>query len=101
MYRLTLVKAWNTDELESYAELVSRGKPDFIEVKVLLPFTCSAVFVEFIWRKIQGVTYCGDSKASSLTMENVPWHQEASHHVILSPSFCAWYAYCFASFSIL
>jgi tRNA wybutosine-synthesizing protein 1 len=56
VFRLTLVKAWNTDELEAYAELVSRGKPDFIEVK--------------------GVTYCGDSKASSLTMNNVPWHEE-------------------------
>lgn len=24
----------------------------------------------------QGVTYCGESSASSLTMANVPWHQE-------------------------
>ncbi|KAH3891076.1 hypothetical protein DPMN_015165 [Dreissena polymorpha] len=32
------------------------GKPDFIEIK--------------------GVTYCGDSKASNLTMSNVPWHEE-------------------------
>lgn len=24
----------------------------------------------------QGVTYCGDSKASNLTMKNVPWHEE-------------------------
>ena len=24
----------------------------------------------------QGVTYCGESKASTLTMENVPWHEE-------------------------
>ena len=24
----------------------------------------------------QGVTYCGESKASSLTMENVPWHRQ-------------------------
>ncbi len=24
----------------------------------------------------QGVTYCGDSKASDLTMKNVPWHEE-------------------------
>ena len=24
----------------------------------------------------QGVTYCGDSKASTLTMANVPWHEE-------------------------
>ncbi|KAK3727816.1 hypothetical protein QZH41_008233 [Actinostola sp. cb2023] len=56
VYRLTLVKSWNTEELQNYADLVSLGKPDFIEVK--------------------GVTYCGDSKASSLTMANVPWHHE-------------------------
>ena len=34
VYRLTLVKEWNTDELEAYASLVSKGKPDFIEIKV-------------------------------------------------------------------
>ncbi|XP_040829622.1 S-adenosyl-L-methionine-dependent tRNA 4-demethylwyosine synthase TYW1-like [Ochotona curzoniae] len=34
VYRLTLVKAWNVDELQAYAELVSLGNPDFIEVKV-------------------------------------------------------------------
>lgn len=61
VYRLTLVKALNTDELDSYAKLVSRGKPDFIEVK--------------------GVTYCGESKASNLTMENVPWHTEVVNFV--------------------
>eukprot|EP00118_Oscarella_pearsei_P021450 m.240698 g.240698 ORF g.240698 m.240698 type:complete len:668 (+) comp40196_c1_seq26:72-2075(+) len=56
VYRLTLVKAWNTEELEGYAQLVSLGNPDFIEIK--------------------GVTYCGESKASTLTMKNVPWHEE-------------------------
>nr|KAG5707049.1 hypothetical protein BaRGS_019654 [Batillaria attramentaria] len=56
VYRLTLVKAWNTEELENYAQLVSLGNPDFIEIK--------------------GVTYCGESKASNLTMANVPWHEE-------------------------
>ncbi|XP_015151423.2 S-adenosyl-L-methionine-dependent tRNA 4-demethylwyosine synthase TYW1 isoform X2 [Gallus gallus] len=61
VYRLTLVKAWNVDELKAYADLVSLGKPDFIEVK--------------------GVTYCGDSSASSLTMANVPWHEEVVHFV--------------------
>lgn len=34
VYRLTLVKAWNVEELKAYAELVSLGQPDFIEVKV-------------------------------------------------------------------
>ncbi|XP_057364640.1 S-adenosyl-L-methionine-dependent tRNA 4-demethylwyosine synthase TYW1-like [Daphnia carinata] len=56
VYRLTLVKAWNVEELESYANLVKLGEPDFIEIK--------------------GVTFCGTSKASTLTMENIPWHHE-------------------------
>ncbi|CAH3108575.1 unnamed protein product [Porites lobata] len=56
VYRLTLVKSWNSEELQNYADLVSVGQPDFIEVK--------------------GVTYCGESKASTLTMKNVPWHEE-------------------------
>ncbi|XP_065190544.1 S-adenosyl-L-methionine-dependent tRNA 4-demethylwyosine synthase TYW1-like isoform X1 [Sycon ciliatum] len=56
VYRLTLVSGWNTEEMQAYASLVARGNPDFIEVK--------------------GVTYCGDSKASTLTMKNVPWHEE-------------------------
>ena len=33
VYRLTLVKAWNIEELENYAQLVSIGNPDFIEIK--------------------------------------------------------------------
>ncbi|KAL9981267.1 hypothetical protein ACROYT_G009944 [Oculina patagonica] len=56
VYRLTIVKSWNNEELQNYADLVSIGRPDFIEVK--------------------GVTYCGESKASTLTMKNVPWHEE-------------------------
>ncbi|XP_029302813.1 S-adenosyl-L-methionine-dependent tRNA 4-demethylwyosine synthase TYW1 [Cottoperca gobio] len=56
VYRLTLVKAWNVEEMQAYSELISLGQPDFIEVK--------------------GVTYCGESAASTLTMANVPWHQE-------------------------
>jgi len=56
VYRLTLVKGWNVDEIKGYAELIELGKPDFIEIK--------------------GVTYCGDSKASTLTMQNVPWYEE-------------------------
>ncbi|NXJ93250.1 TYW1 synthase, partial [Corythaixoides concolor] len=61
VYRLTLVKAWNVDELKAYADLIALGKPDFIEVK--------------------GVTYCGESSASSLTMANVPWHEEVVRFV--------------------
>ncbi|NWQ85422.1 TYW1 synthase, partial [Burhinus bistriatus] len=61
VYRLTLVKAWNVDELKAYANLIALGKPDFIEVK--------------------GVTYCGESSASNLTMANVPWHEEVVRFV--------------------
>ncbi|KAI5098717.1 S-adenosyl-L-methionine-dependent tRNA 4-demethylwyosine synthase isoform X1 [Silurus meridionalis] len=61
VYRLTLVKAWNVDEMKAYAELIALGQPDFIEVK--------------------GVTYCGESSASNLTMANVPWHEEVVHFV--------------------
>lgn len=56
VYRLTLVKSWNTDEIENYADLVIKGNPDFIEIK--------------------GVTFCGTSKAGKITMDNVPWHEE-------------------------
>ncbi|KAI9542177.1 S-adenosyl-L-methionine-dependent tRNA 4-demethylwyosine synthase [Dissostichus eleginoides] len=34
VYRLTLVKAWNVEEMQAYSELISLGQPDFIEVKV-------------------------------------------------------------------
>ena len=35
VYRLTLVKAWNVEELENYAQLIKLGNPDFIEIKGL------------------------------------------------------------------
>lgn len=56
VYRLTLVKDFNVEELDNYAELVERGRPDFIEVK--------------------GVTFCGYSGSNPLTMTNVPFHHE-------------------------
>jgi len=57
VYRLTVVKSWNSEEIQEYGQLVKLGKPDFIEVK--------------------GVTYCGDNKSNAgLTMKNVPWHDE-------------------------
>ena len=34
VYRLTLVKAFNTEEIDNYVQLVAHGKPDFIEIKV-------------------------------------------------------------------
>ncbi|CAH9091555.1 unnamed protein product [Cuscuta europaea] len=56
VYRLTLVKGWNTEDVDAYSNLFSVGNPDFIEIK--------------------GVTYCGTSATSKLTMENVPWHKD-------------------------
>jgi len=56
VFRLTLVKKANMEDLEGYARLINIGQPDFIEIK--------------------GVTYCGTSKANKLTMENVPWHEQ-------------------------
>ena len=32
VYRLTLVKAWNVEELVSYADLGKLGEPDLIEI---------------------------------------------------------------------
>lgn len=56
VYRLTLVKGWNTEDVDAYSKLFSIGEPDFVEIK--------------------GVTYCGSSTTSKLTMENVPWHTD-------------------------
>jgi len=56
VFRLTLVNGWNTEQLGKYVELIQRGQPDFVEVK--------------------GVTYCGDSKASPLTIKHCPYHAE-------------------------
>ncbi|XP_078430440.1 flavodoxin family protein / radical SAM domain-containing protein [Wolffia australiana] len=56
VYRLTLVKGWNAEEIDAYSELLALGEPDFIEIK--------------------GVTYCGSTATSKLTMENVPWHSD-------------------------
>lgn len=59
VYRLTLVKEFNTDEMDAYAQLIARGQPDFIEIK--------------------GVTFCGYSGASPITMEHVPYHREVAY----------------------
>lgn len=39
VYRLTLVKGWNTEDVDAYSSLFGIGNPDFVEIK--------------------GVTYCG------------------------------------------
>lgn len=54
--RLTVVKGWNSDEVEGYAKLIALGHVSLVEVK--------------------GVTFCGKSDASNLNMSNSPWHHE-------------------------
>ncbi|KAL7577044.1 hypothetical protein ACA910_006786 [Epithemia clementina (nom. ined.)] len=54
--RLTVVKGWNSNELQGYAELIALGHVSLVEVK--------------------GVTFCGKSDASNLNMSNTPWHHE-------------------------
>lgn len=56
VYRMTLVKDMNMGQIEEYAKLIDLGRPTLIEIK--------------------GVTFCGDLNASSMTMQNVPFHQE-------------------------
>uniref|UniRef100_A0A7S2VUF2 tRNA 4-demethylwyosine synthase (AdoMet-dependent) n=1 Tax=Norrisiella sphaerica TaxID=552664 RepID=A0A7S2VUF2_9EUKA len=56
VYRLTLVKEWNMGDVSAYCKLLTIGLPLLIEIKA--------------------VTYCGDSKASSLTIKNTPYHEE-------------------------
>ena len=64
VFRLTLVKGFNADEADGYAELVARALPCFVEVK--------------------GVTYCGTSTsaAAGLSMGNVPFHAEVEAFVL-------------------
>lgn len=61
VYRLTLVKNFNAEDVEGYADLIARGEPCFVEVK--------------------GMTYCGTSKNSVLSMENVPYYEEVQAFV--------------------
>jgi len=62
VYRLTLVKEFNMQEIAEYARLVRIGLPTFIEIK--------------------GVTFCGKSSASNLTMANVPFHVEVRNFAL-------------------
>ncbi|EGG06322.1 uncharacterized protein MELLADRAFT_87318 [Melampsora larici-populina 98AG31] len=61
IFRLTLVKGENSEEILDYVELIKRGRPDFIEVK--------------------GVTYCGYAPSSNLTIKNSPFHEEVVNFV--------------------
>lgn len=63
VFRLTLVKGFNIGNISSYADLVQRGQPCFIEVK--------------------GATYSGssDGNGNPLTMQNIPYYEECTTFV--------------------
>lgn len=58
VFRLTLVKGFNMNDVSSYADMVERAQPSQIEVK--------------------GATFCGSSNANGnpLTMQNIPFYDE-------------------------
>ncbi|KAK9461306.1 uncharacterized protein V1516DRAFT_675598 [Lipomyces oligophaga] len=74
VFRLTLVKGFNADDVQGYANLVQHALPCFVEIK--------------------GVTYCGTGSSSganaafkaqskdTLTMANVPFYEEVKVFVI-------------------
>ncbi|CEP62459.1 putative tRNA 4-demethylwyosine synthase LALA0_S05e06128g [Lachancea lanzarotensis] len=63
VFRMTLVKGFNMNEISAYADLVERGLPSFIEVK--------------------GATFCGssDGNGNPLTMQNIPFYEECVNFV--------------------
>lgn len=63
VFRLTLVKGFNMADISSYADLVQRGLPSFIEVK--------------------GATFSGasDGNGNPLTMQNIPFYEECTTFV--------------------
>lgn len=63
VFRLTLVKGFNMDDIASYADMVERAQPSQIEVK--------------------GATFCGLSAGNGnpLTMQNIPFYDECKSFV--------------------
>ena len=64
VFRLTLVKGFNMNDIESYADMVERARPSQIEIK--------------------GATFCGSSTGNGnpLTMQNIPFYDECKEFVI-------------------
>jgi len=68
VYRFTLVRGFNMDEVPGYGNLIDRGRPWLIEIK--------GVSYDVQRTDHTGVTYCGKSDESPLTMGNVPFYEE-------------------------
>eukprot|EP00397_Hematodinium_sp_SG-2012_P035494 GEMP01038189.1.p1 GENE.GEMP01038189.1~~GEMP01038189.1.p1 ORF type:complete len:576 (+),score=133.18 GEMP01038189.1:218-1945(+) len=58
--RLTLVKKYNMSEAANFASVIKTAQPDFVEIKA--------------------VTYCGDNGKDSITMKDIPWHEEVKSY---------------------
>ncbi|EPR78621.1 Radical S-adenosyl methionine and flavodoxin domain protein [Spraguea lophii 42_110] len=56
VFRLTLIKNYNNDDIIHYTTLINLGQPDFIEIK--------------------GVTFCGYTESTPMKMDNVPYHED-------------------------
>lgn len=63
VFRLTLVKGFNMEDVLSYANLVEKANPSLIEIK--------------------GATFCGssDGNGNPLTMQNIPFYEECQRFV--------------------
>lgn len=63
VFRLTLVKGFNMNEINGYADMVERARPSLIEIK--------------------GATFCGSSSGNGnpLTMQNIPFYEECQNFV--------------------
>ncbi|CCE83960.1 Piso0_004557 [Millerozyma farinosa CBS 7064] len=63
VFRLTLVKGFNMNDVSGYADMVIAAQPSQIEVK--------------------GATFCGSSNANGnpLTMQNIPFYEECKQFV--------------------
>ncbi|ODV81935.1 Fe-S oxidoreductase [Suhomyces tanzawaensis NRRL Y-17324] len=64
VFRLTLVKGFNMNDIASYADMVIQAQPSQIEVK--------------------GATFCGSSNGNGnpLTMQNIPFYEECKLFVV-------------------
>lgn len=56
VFRITLIKGMNMDNIDDYVKLVNHGEPDLIEIK--------------------GMTYFGGNTVNDITMDNCPWHED-------------------------
>lgn len=64
VFRLTLVKGFNMNEIKGYADFIEKANPSLVEIK--------------------GATFCGSSSGNGnpLTMQNIPFYEECKNFVV-------------------